>query len=63
MTRDIQTTLFDIVKSKIAGKDSLGMALSDVLSISQDAVYRRLRGETALTINDKKDLSDLRYFL
>ena len=48
MTQDLQTTLFDIVKGKIAGKDSLGMALSDVLSISQDAVYRRLRGETAV---------------
>jgi hypothetical protein len=56
MTQDLQTTLFDIVKGKIAGKDSLGMALSDVLSISQDAVYRRLRGETALTINEIKKI-------
>jgi hypothetical protein len=56
MKQDIQETLFNIIKQKIAGEDALGNALSDVLSISPDAVYRRFRGETALTINEVKKL-------
>lgn len=56
MKEDIQTTLFNLIKQKIAGTDSIGAALSDVLNISQDAVYRRYRGETALTIQEVKKL-------
>lgn len=56
MKSDIQDTLFQIIKQKIAGEDALGNALSDVLHISPDAVYRRYRRETALTINEVKKL-------
>ncbi len=56
MKPDIQDSLFQIIKQKIAGEDALGNALSDVLHISPDAVYRRYRGETALTINEIKKL-------
>ena len=56
MQEDIQSVLFQLIKNKIAGTDSIGNALSDVLSISQDAAYRRLRGETALTIQEIKKL-------
>ncbi len=56
MKEDIQTTLFQLIKNKIAGQDSLGTALSDVLSISPDAVYRRYRGETHLTVQEVKRL-------
>jgi hypothetical protein len=56
MKQDIQTTLFQLIKQKNAGEDSLGNVLSDVLSISSDAVYRRLRNETALTIQEVKKL-------
>lgn len=56
MKEDIQATLFQLIKNKIAGQDSLGMALSDVLSISPDAVYRRYRGETHLTVQELKRL-------
>ncbi len=56
MKQDIQKTLFDLIKNKITGDDTLGNALSDVLSISPDAVYRRYRGDTALTINEVKKL-------
>ena len=56
MKQDIQETIFQIIKQKIAGEDALGNALSDVLHISPDAVYRRYRGETALTINEVKKL-------
>ena len=53
---DIQSRLFKIVKNKIAGKDHLGHALSEILCISIDAVYRRYRGETALTIQETQKI-------
>lgn len=56
MKQDIQTTLFQLLKQKIAGEESIGNALSDVLSISPDAVYRRLRNETPLTIQEVKKI-------
>lgn len=56
MKVDIQDSLFQLIKQKIAGEDALGNALSDVLHISPDAVYRRYRGETALTINEIKKI-------
>ena len=54
--QDIQNTLFDLVKQRIAGEDTIGNALADILSISSDAVYRRYRGDTALTINEIKKI-------
>jgi hypothetical protein len=56
MKQDIQKTLFQLIKNKLAGEDALGVALSDILNISPDAVYRRYRGETALTINEVRKL-------
>lgn len=56
MKQDIQETLFQLIKQRIIGIDAMGNALADVLSISPDAVYRRYRGETALTINEVKKL-------
>ncbi len=53
---DIQTTLFQILKQKIAGEESIGNALSDLLSISPDAAYRRFRNETPLTIQEVKKI-------
>ena len=46
----LQTDLLNLVRVKLNGGDSMGYVLSDVLHMSQDAAYRRLRGETALTI-------------
>lgn len=54
MKLDIQTELFKIVKTKLIGKDSLGNVLSDILHLSPDAIYRRYRGETSLTIQETK---------
>lgn len=50
MKIDIQANLFRLIKEKIGTKDSIGRALADVLSVSQDAIYRRYRGEIELTI-------------
>lgn len=57
MRTDHQTKIFEIIKSKTEGKDSLGNIVGDVLSISPDAVYRRYRGETQLTIFELEKLS------
>lgn len=50
MKADIQENLIKQIKEKIQNEDSIGKSLADVLSLSQDAVYRRYRGETAFTI-------------
>jgi len=49
---EIQTNLFSEVKKALLPSDVLGLVLSDVLSISTDAVYRRLRNETLLSIKE-----------
>ncbi|MEX2484425.1 MAG: hypothetical protein WED10_07695 [Brumimicrobium sp.] len=50
MRFDIQTTLLELVKQKIPKDDTFGSVLSDLLNISLDAVYRRNRNETPLTV-------------
>lgn len=57
MSTDHQSAIFEIIKRQIQGKDSLGNVVGDILSISQDAVYRRYRGETHLTIYELEKLS------
>jgi hypothetical protein len=57
MQRDHQAALFEIIKRKINGESSLGDAVGEVLSLSNDAVYRRYRGETQLTIYELEKLS------
>ena len=57
MKTDHQTALFEIIKREINGDTSLGEAVGEVLSLSNDAVYRRYRGETLLTIYELEKLS------
>ncbi len=57
MQKDHQSALFEIIKRKINGESSLGDAIGEVLSLSNDAVYRRYRGETQLTIYELEKLS------
>jgi len=49
---DLQTRLIAIIKNKLPQGKSLGRELGDVLHLSSDSVYRRMRGETALTLNE-----------
>jgi len=56
MQKDYQKTIFEIIKRQTQGQDSLGNVIGDVLSLSQDAVYRRYRGETHLTIYELEKL-------
>lgn len=57
MLQDHQGVIFELIKRQIQGKDSLGNVVGDILNISQDAVYRRFRGETHLTIYELEKLS------
>ncbi len=50
MKIDIQATLINLIKEKIGKEDTIGRSLSEILNLSQDAVYRRSRGETLFTI-------------
>ena len=56
MRTDYQTIVFDIIKRQIKSDDNLGNAVGEILSISSDAVYRRYRGETQLTIFELEKL-------
>ena len=57
MINDHQATIFALIKQKMNPKDSLGQVVGEVLSLSSDAVYRRYRGETHLTIFELEKLS------
>ncbi len=46
---DIQTRLFDQIRSKLPPDAPLGKALMEDLDLSRDSAYRRARGETSLT--------------
>lgn len=54
---DPQQKLIELIKQKIGKDDAIGLVISDVLNISTDAAYRRLRGEKAFTIHELGELS------
>ena len=56
MKQDIQQALFQLIKQKIGTADNLGNVLSEVLHLSTDAVYRRYRCDTSLTVQETKRL-------
>ena len=49
---DLQIHFLNRIKDIIPDSASLADELADVLEISTDSVYRRLRGETLLTVNE-----------
>lgn len=53
----LQHALFEVVKTRLPEGVSLVNALADVLSVSTDSAYRRIRGETAMTIDEIAKLS------
>ena len=52
----VQDQLLQLIKAKLKPGDALGHVLSETLHISMDAAYRRMRNETALTIDELKRL-------
>lgn len=57
IARQKQVLFFENLIEKIGDKNKFVVSLSETLSISRDGVYRRLRGETPLTIDDLELLS------
>lgn len=55
---DIQHAFLSRLKSILPGSTSLAAELSDHLDISMDSAYRRIRGETPLTLHEANVLSD-----
>ncbi|MDR2147334.1 MAG: hypothetical protein LBE91_12825 [Tannerella sp.] len=48
----IQKTLFEEMARKIASHERLAEVVCDMLNISSDSAYRRIRGETELTLSE-----------
>lgn len=56
MNSGIQSKLFEVIKHSLREDETLGLVVSDVLSLSTDAVYRRIRLETLMTIEEVRKL-------
>jgi hypothetical protein len=54
--QDIQQRIFNAIKLQLFPEEKLSQVLQDKLFISQDAAYRRLRGDVPLTIYETKTL-------
>ena len=52
MAADVQNAFFERVRQKLNANLSLVNEIADVLEMSNDSAYRRLRGETALSLNE-----------
>ena len=55
---NIQSDFIQLLKNKINPKVSFSETVADLLGISSDSAYRRIRGETALTLIEAKILAD-----
>jgi transcriptional regulator with XRE-family HTH domain len=49
---NLQISFLSRIKEQLPTNASIADELADVLNVSIDSVYRRLRGETALTISE-----------
>jgi len=55
---NIQTVFLGQIRSKLADSASLADELAEILNISRDSAYRRIRGETVLSLDEVKRLYD-----
>jgi len=53
---NVQQYLFDRIKEIVPNDKSLVAAVSEILHISEDSSYRRIRGETPLVLDELKEL-------
>jgi len=56
LTDSIQVTLFQIIKEKLPSNVSFVHEISELLGISYDSAYRRIRGEKELSLEELKVL-------
>jgi hypothetical protein len=54
----IQGQLFQRIREKLSPADSLAEHISELLCLSPDSAYRRIRGETPLVLEEVKQLCD-----
>ncbi|HZY82636.1 MAG TPA: helix-turn-helix transcriptional regulator [Cyclobacteriaceae bacterium] len=55
---NLQSTLLEQVRKLLPANISLADELSELLNISRDSAYRRIRGETVLSLDEAKKLYD-----
>ena len=53
-----QIRLFEIIKSKIPNHSSLADEIEDILGVSKESVYRRIRGQKLLSFKELKNICD-----
>ncbi|HYJ39109.1 MAG TPA: helix-turn-helix domain-containing protein [Chitinophagaceae bacterium] len=53
---NVQQYLFERIREAVPNDKSLVAAISEVLNISEDSSYRRIRGETPLVLDELKEL-------
>jgi hypothetical protein len=54
---DVQKALFDAISSQLPPNRSLVDTLMDILEVSRDSVYRRLRGDTRIDFDEASKLA------
>jgi hypothetical protein len=57
-TANLQSQLFRIIKNSLPTHISLAERISEIFDISSDSAYRRIRGETPLTLSELKVLCE-----
>lgn len=55
-TESVQSVFLEQVKKKLPANVSLADEIAEVLNISRDSAYRRIRGETVLSLDEAKTL-------
>ncbi len=55
--QDIQISFLNLIKKSMPDNISLADEISEILTVSKDSAYRRMRGETTLSLNEIQKLS------
>lgn len=55
--QDIQIAFLNLIKKSVPDNISLADEIAEILNVSKDSAYRRMRGETTLSLNEIQKLS------
>jgi hypothetical protein len=55
-SKELQSGLFQQIKSKVGGNSSMAEEIASILDISSDSAYRRIRGEKIITLDETEKL-------
>jgi hypothetical protein len=58
ITTDLQQHLFQLIKASLPAHISMADELTELLNLSHDSVYRRIRGEKPLALNELKHICE-----